>query len=68
MKYISEVKFGFCLYDLIQELDFEDVGDFKCYEFNVFVYFLFFRDGVFLLFREFKSVCEEMVFYLSMVD
>lgn len=68
MKHISEVKLGLCPHDLIQEPDSEDAGDFKRHEFNVSVYHLLFRDGVFLLFRESKSVREEMASYLSMAD
>ena len=68
MKHISEVKLGLCPHDLIQETDSEDAGDFKRHEFNVFVYVLLFREGVFLLFRQSKGVREEMTSDLSMAD
>ena len=68
MKHISEVKLGLCPHDLIEKTDSEDAGDFKCHEFNVSVYVLLFREGVFLLFRESKSVREEMTSDLSVAD
>lgn len=68
MKHISEVKLGLCPHDLIQETDSEDAGDFKRHEFNVSVYVLLFRKGVFLLFRQPESVREEMTSDLSIAD
>ena len=68
MKHINEVKLGLCPHDLIQETDSEDAGDFKRHEFNVSVYVLLVREGVFLLWRQSKRVREEMASYLSMAD